>query len=108
MKIRIILTDDDGKKYEGELEFGGKSEVKKIEIEKNSYKGTSGGIRLIMDNKFLNAPKSVQEIVSELQREGYYSKSNTVDKLLRVNFTNKTKTLTRVKEDNVWKYVIRK
>ena len=81
---------------------------KKEMITDQSYKGLSGGIRFLMNNGFLNEPKAVSQIVTELGREGYHYPSRSVDKLLRVDFTNKRKVLNRIKKDNVWKYVLRK
>lgn len=72
------------------------------------YKGLAGGIRFLIDNGFLNQPKSVSEIVSELKREGYHHSMPSVSKMLSVNFTKSKKVLNRVKENGVWKYVLRK
>ncbi|MFH1774528.1 MAG: hypothetical protein ABH874_06180 [Methanobacteriota archaeon] len=82
---------------------------KKVKVSKPAdYTGLSGGIRLLIDNGFLNTPKSVNEIQNELTREGYHYPSKSTDKLLSVNFMQKKKILTRVKEGNGWKYVVRK
>jgi len=56
----------------------------------------------------LDTPKSVKEVQEELRKEGYHYSYESVDKLLRVDFMTKRKILTRIKENNVWKYVIRK
>ena len=41
--------------------FGGKSDQS---FKKNkTYEGMTGGIQLLIDNKFLNSPKNVDEIV---------------------------------------------
>ena len=113
MKIKITLTDDDGKVYEREIDLNQnvsiaktKSKVKTIKDDE-SFSGVVGGIRLLIKNEFLNTPKSVKEIVSELHNRGYYGKPTSIEKLLRVDFMNK-KILTRIKGDQKWLYVIRK
>jgi len=89
---------------------------KKLSIEKpvvssitnqNDYSGIKGGIMLLLDNKFLDEPKSVQEIISEMKREGYYHDRASIDSTLRKVFI-KNRTLQRVQEEKKWKYVIRK
>lgn len=70
---------------------------KKKEINKN-YKGLAGGIRFLIDNDFLNEPKTVNEIRDELKREGYHHSVAPVSKMLSVNFTNKRKILKRFKD----------
>ena len=113
MKVKIILTDDDGITYTGEVNLNQTNVTttikpkKKIDKNKN-YRGIFGGIRFLIDGGFLNSPKSVQQIILELKKEGYYGKSASIDKLLRVDLTNKKKVLTRIKEGKVWLYVIRK
>lgn len=76
--------------------------------EKLEFKGLSGGIEYLISKGFLNTPKSVKEIHNELRKEGYYYSEQSVDKLLRIDFMTKRKILTRIKENNVWKYVLRK
>lgn len=73
-----------------------------------NFKGLIGGIRFIVSKGFLNSPKSVKEIQEELKKEGYHYGELSVDKILRVNLMQKQKALTRVREDNIWKYVVRK
>jgi len=41
-------------------------------------------------------------------RQGYHYPTSTISKLLSVNFMKNSKTVTRVKEDKKWKYVIRR
>jgi len=83
--------------------------VKKIKPkEKQEYKGLSGGIEYLISKEFLNTPKSVKEIYEELRKEGYHYPEKSVHKLLSVDFMTKRKILTRIKENNVWKYVTRK
>lgn len=80
---------------------------KKQESEKN-YKGLSGGIKFLVDNNFLNEPKTANEIMAELKREGYHHSLASISKMLSVNYTKNKKILNRIKEERVWKYVLRK
>lgn len=72
------------------------------------YKGLAGGIRFIMNNGFLNEPKTVKEILRELKRENYTCTESGVSSTLSKTFTKSQKLLTRTKEDSVYKYVVRK
>jgi len=72
------------------------------------YKGLTGGIRFLVDNGFLKEPKTANEIMNELKREGYHHSISSISKLLSVNFTNNWKILNRIKEGDYWKYVLRK
>jgi ribonucleotide reductase alpha subunit len=76
--------------------------------DETSFKGLMGGIRFLMSKGFLNEPKASKEVEEGLKKEGYHYSYKSVDKILRVNLTQKQKILTRVREDNIWKYVIRK
>jgi len=76
--------------------------------EQQEFKGLSGGIEYLISKGFLDAPKSVKEIQGELKKEGYHYPYNSINKLLSVDFMEKQKRLTRVKEGKVWKYVLRK
>lgn len=115
-KIKITLTDDDGKEFSGEVELnakvsqGGKTKTIKSQVSKseNKYKGVSGGIEFLIDKGFFGNPKSKKEVLDELKKEGYFHSSQTVDSALRHTFVNSRKILTRIKEKDVWKYVLRK
>ena len=92
------------------LEGTPKSDVKsgkKQESSKN-YKGLAGGINFLIDNKFLNEPKTANEIMAELKREGYHHSLASISKMLSVNFTKNKKILNRIKDKDGWKYVLRK
>lgn len=73
-----------------------------------NFKGLTGGINFIISQQYLNNPKSVKEIVEKLKLEGYHYGEKSAEKILRVNLMQKRKILTRVREDDIWKYVIRK
>jgi len=76
--------------------------------EKEQFKGLSGEIEYVISKGFLNTPKSVKEVQEELRKEGYHYPYKSVGKLLYVDFMKKRKILTRIKENNIWKYVVRK
>ncbi len=75
---------------------------------KRDYKGLVGGIRLQIDNGFLRKPRTVDEIKSELEREGYYYTFEGVASTLSERFLKGERTLARRKENDKWKYVLRK
>lgn len=73
-----------------------------------NYKGLAGGIRFLIDNKFLNEPKTTKEIMTELAREGYHNTQAGVSSTLSETFTRSQKVLKRLKDKDGWKYVLRK
>jgi len=77
-------------------------------IEKKSYKGLSGGIELLIKNKYFNKERKVKEVTLELKREGYHYPGNSVAKILARDFVKKKRKLTRINSKNLYKYVIRK
>ncbi len=93
-------------RYEGEKKS--ESRGKEIKFNKTTYSGISGGIRLLIDTGFFNTPKKALEVQMELKKEGYFGRKESIDKLLRVDFLKKRKTLNRIKEKGIWKYAIRK
>jgi len=88
--------------------FQKKTQVGNKTKKQKKYSGLSGGIDLLIDNNFLNKPKDVNEIVSELKRENFHYPKNSIGKILSVDFTKKKRILTRIKEDKVFSYVVRK
>ncbi len=77
-------------------------------ITNKDYSGLGGGINLLIDEGYLELPKSVDEIWNELKKQVYHYPKSSVSKLLSINFTKNQKILNRVKENKIWKYVIRK
>ena len=103
-KIKAMLED-----HERRIKILEKKLPKQKRQESNGdYKGLSGGIRFLIDNNFLNEPKTANEITAELKREGYHHSLASVSKMLGVNYTKKKKILNRIKEKGVWRYVLRK
>jgi len=89
----------------------GRKFVQKLEDnipKKGDFSGLSGGIRMLVSNDFLNSPKNFKEIKEELKREGYHYSDAGIMSTLAETFVKNKKILTRIKEDKMWKYVIRK
>lgn len=76
--------------------------------EKKAYKGLAGGIRMLIDEGFMDSPKLVKEIHEELKRQGFHYPQPSLSKLLSINFMKNKRILTRISEGKNWKYVIRK
>ncbi len=81
---------------------------KVVKDKKENFEGLAGGIRLLIKNKFLNELKSLNEIESELKREGYHYSVKSISKALLVDFMKNWKLITRSKENKLWKYIVRK
>lgn len=75
---------------------------------KVSYTGLAGGLRMLIDNGFFSEPKTIDEIIAELNREGYYNTHAGVSSTLSMTFVKSQKTLTRLKKGSKWAYVKRK
>ncbi len=103
-EIKRIL--DDHEKRINTLE--GKPLKQNSQKSSEDYKGLAGGIRFLINNKFLNEPKTANEIMAELRREGYHHSLAPISKMLSVDFTKNKKILNRIREKNGWKYVLRK
>jgi hypothetical protein len=86
----------------------GKLPKQKKQESQRAYKGLSGGIRFLIDNNFFNEPKKASNVMAELKREGYHHSLAPISKMLSVNYTKSKKILNRIKENNVWKYMLRK
>ncbi len=101
-EIKLILDD-----HEKRIS---KLEEKKIKSPINivKFSGLNGGINLLIKNEFFNIPKSLIETKNELARESYHYGAGAIAKALSVYFVKNKKILTRVKENKIWKYVIRK
>lgn len=84
------------------LEEGGEKQ------QATNYKGLAGGLRLLMNNKFFDQPKTMEDIIAELNREGYYNTYAGVASTLSMTFVRSQKVLTRIKQEGKWAYVKRK
>ena len=105
-KLKKIIQEHENRISNLEKQFL-KKKPNPVKQEKSKYSGTSGGILLLIENGFLDNPKTANEIYEEMKREGYYNPKKNVDGTLRIVFV-KNKTLQRIKDDKVWKYVTRK
>jgi len=103
-EIERILKDHEERLKKTESFFT-KKETPKVT---DDYSGLNGGIRLLIQNGFFNELKSLIEVKNELEREGYHYPKASIAKALSINFVRKLKVLTRVKENKIWKYVVRK
>jgi hypothetical protein len=115
MKVKIQITDDNGNVFEGDIDLiKAKAKKGKVMLKDTQrkhverYNGLKGGIRYLINQGVLNQLMSVSEIAAELKRNGYHYPITSIDKILSVDFTKNTKQLNRIKEDGVWRYVIRK
>jgi hypothetical protein len=109
--MKSDFMDEETKKFLESFEKRIKILEEKILIKKEIPKskefiGLSGGIRFLIRNGFLETPKSLEEIKKEMDRENYYYPYSSISKILG-DFVTK-KILTRFKEADVWRYVVRK
>ena len=101
-KIKKRLEKIENVLFSENLQVGRKT------IKQKKYSGLAGGIQLLLDNNFLDVPKDVPTIVSELKREAFHYPTESVRAALSRDFTKKKRILTRVQENNKYKYVKRK
>ncbi len=106
-EVKKILDDHESriKKLENNLLIEKKNKIKEAT---KGYKGLAGGIRFIIKSGFLNNPRSLNEIINELKREGYHYSKSGVASTLSETFVKSQKILNRIKEGKIWKYVLRK
>ncbi len=105
-KLKKIIEVHEDRISKLEKSFSNNKKGKPKE-KKFTYEGVSGGVQMLIDNGFLDSPKPAKDVFNEMKREGYYNSLKNVDGSLRNVFVKK-KVLQRIKEENVWKYVIRK
>ncbi len=72
------------------------------------YNGLAGGIRLLFDDGFFDSPKTLNEVINELKREGYKLSKSGVASTLSTTFTHKQRVLSRIKDKEGWRYEKRK
>lgn len=107
MKIKFTLIDDNGKEFSGETVLTPEEHpTKKSKKITQTYSGLKGGIEFLMDNKYLDILKSSKDVHLELKKENYFHSKESVDKRLR--FLVSKKTLARIKDEDIWKYALRK
>jgi len=95
MKIKIVVTDDDGKVFSGEVNLTKEKGTNKPQIDKVK-KINKGGprdrLQDLADENFFQNPKSMKNMIEELKNRSYHYKlgdltrplqSMTRDKILR-------------------------
>jgi hypothetical protein len=115
-KIKKILDDHEKRimvlehllKRAPSVKRHGLSPSKDKQLSRDNYKGLAGGIRFLIDNGFFSEPRAVDVVDAELKREGYHSTLAGISSTLSETFTKSQKILARIKEDNKWKYFLRK
>ena len=70
------------------------------------HKGAIGAINILIEEKFLDTPKTLDAIMQKLKEIGHYHKKQTVSMNL-LNLTKRRK-LSRFKNKKKWEYVIRR
>lgn len=89
---------------------------KNIQMPKNINKifikektgGTTGGIRGLVDEGYLDEPKLLPEIIERLKQEGRHYSNAAVSMGLLNLVRERVLTRFRDKDKKIWKYVIRK
>lgn len=88
--------------------FAQNSEPKpKVSAGNKNYTGLKGGIQLLINENFFSIQKSRDEIHKELARQGYHPAKSAMQTALNRDFMKKKRILTRIRDGNVWKYVIK-
>lgn len=110
---KTILSDIKGLVDELEAVMGdGSSKQKKTSPKQSSAtavpKGALGAITMLLDERFLDTPKEIAQIMEKLKQIGHYHKRPAISMNL-LNLT-KRRILNRFKnkETKNWEYVIRK
>ncbi len=77
-------------------------------VSKDKTSGTTGGIRGLVDEGYLDNPRLLPDIIERLKQEGrHYSKAAVSMGLLNL-VRERVLTRFRDKDKKIWKYVIRK
>lgn len=102
-KRRFVDHENRIKKLETLLESG----REKPKVSNEDYSGISGGIRRLINENFLDSPKTAEEVHKELVRQGYHYPKESVRTALSRDFIP-SRLLTRNKMDSKWAYARRK
>jgi hypothetical protein len=108
LKRRLDAIDARLARLEGRKETSNKPDADRENTTKADYTGLAGGVRRLMDGGFLDQPKTIDKIIAELNREGYYNTHAGVSSTLSMTFVKRLGILTRIKEGGNWAYVKRK
>ena len=100
------LVQELGKLAGVEVEKSSASSQKSKVKSKKEYSGTTGGIRMLIDDGYFSVPKVKKDVINKLAEEGrYYSNPSISMSLLNLV---KERKLSRIGKKGSWKYVIRK
>lgn len=117
MKVRISITDNDGREFHGEMELKSVSTSTHQKPEIKASSGTSWyqkgstieKIWSLNEDNFLDQPKTIKEIVGKLTEKDYHFKASDLTLPLRNIVRNgklkKTKDLPNGQKSNKWMYV---
>ena len=76
--------------------------------DQRNHLGVNAGVQLLIDEGFLDTPKSLAEIQAKLKEKAYNHKDGAVATALAKYFMKRDQKLTRTKEDSVYRYAVRK
>ena len=78
-----------------------------VKSDKKDYSGLRGGIICLIEESFLDEPKSADDVHKELVRRSYHYPKESVREALSRHFMQK-RVLTRIKIKGKWAYAKRK
>lgn len=87
--------------------FGKKNLKTKLVTNKTKFQGTTGGVRLLVSQKFFESKKTFTEIKKELRKKGYYSSLQAIQTALN-KLSTKKEPLVKFRERNKNYYAERK
>lgn len=94
---------------------GGKVETRLARIEEDSKRkntkdmsGATGGLRILVDEKYFDNPRQLPEIIERLKQDGRHYSNATISMGLLNLVRERILTRFRDKGEKNWKYVIRK
>lgn len=85
-----------------------KPETSSVDKDEHDTSGLKGGINLLINDKFFDSPKALNEVHKELARLNYHYSNGALSTALARDFIKKKRILTRIIEGGVYKYVLRK
>lgn len=77
-------------------------------VSSDEFEGLAGGINKLISEHFFDEPKTLREIISEMERQGYFYSPGAINTALRRDFMKKKGILTRVGQKGNWRWVLRK
>ncbi len=107
-EIKKILDNHEERIKKLEVQPFEKGKGKETIISKEKLKGIPKGVKELIESEFFNKPKNINDAVKELARKGYFASRETIDRTIRRDFFKKKGILTRIKEEKIWKYVLKK